>query len=338
VSFDWLNVGHSNNVVLYREHLRDDDDSDGDTTDDGISLSQYDNESVPEMAGIHEASEVPSATSAELDNTQYHSNVHLGELTLGRDPTALGGEETYSLGVLYNDSLGGAFDSQSDIREVVDMATRNYALYGINVEYVSPENWSVDPRLVDSIDGVDLPIGTSVGDELEAIVGSELVEQRFDEQPDLLVYFSSDTQSSTPCFGRAAADRVDRENPVPILICTANQGDDQNDIPRNVSSRLTNEGELRLLTTKTLVHELGHALDLGELDDRDGEVYSGDEDENRTDDYTPESTIVGGDVTQEWSVMAFAKDPSMFAGPMNGTYFGFSIEELLSAREKEDDD
>jgi len=213
-------VGYTDNVVLYREHLRDDDGT-------GISLSPYDYEGVPEMAGVHEAGEAPSATSAELyDNgTQYHSNIHLGELTLGRDANTPASEVTYSLGVLFTDSLGGAFDDKADIREIVDMAKRNYALYGINVEYVSPENWSVDPRLVDSIDDVDRPIGPDVGQELKSLVGSDTVDKRFDRQPDVLVYFDTDTQGSRPCFGRTGTDLVDRdEQSVPVLTCTANQG------------------------------------------------------------------------------------------------------------------
>ena len=36
--------------------------------------------------------------------------------------------------------------------------------------------------------------------------------------------------------------------------------------------------------------------------------------------------------------MASGWDPSMFAKPMNGTYFAFSIEELLSVREEDSDE
>jgi len=227
VSFDWLNVGHSNNVVLYREHLRDDDDSDGDTTDDGISLSQYDNESVPEMAGIHEASEAPSATSAELygNGTEYHSNIHLGELTLGRNPTVAGGKATYSLGVAFNDSLGGAFDSQSDIREIVEMARTNYALYRIDLEYKTgydPTSGGTFDRFNKKLHRNDnwYPLGSGSGPVSDLKQFTDYYTEN--SRPDIYLIFDWDGQGDLDdCGGRSAADFVDQdERTVPTLVCT----------------------------------------------------------------------------------------------------------------------
>lgn len=79
--------------------------------------------------------------------------------------------------------------------------------------------------------------------------------------------------------------------------------------------------ELGAISLKTAVHEIGHVLDLGEADDRDGEIFSGDDNPV---DRTPE-TLQG---RREWSEMASGWDDDMVIPPIRGRYFAFSIEEL----------
>jgi len=133
---------------------------------------------------------------------------------------------------------------------------------------------------------------------------------------------------------------VDREEQsVPVLACTANQEQDLVSLPQKINSTLTKGEAVRLMMTKTLVHELGHVVDTGELDERDGvdEVYSGKPD-GVDEDYTPERTELNGSIQTEWSVMGNGKLEEMFYPPMNGSYYAFSIEELLSIRSDEEDD
>jgi len=244
--------------------------------------------------------------------------------------------------VLFNDSLGGAFDSQSDIREVVDMTTRNYALYGINVEYVNSGPESIDPDLLTGASEIEYPLGSgdNYASDLLTLVQSDRIQDRFGTQPDVFVFFDNDTVPySDSCFGRSLADGVDRdEQAIPTLLCTGHQKKDINQIPNSIRSNLTEEEQLRLLTMKTLVHELGHAIDAGELDDNKDEVYSGDPGRIRDNDPTTERIILEGSIERRWSIMANGKFEAMFADPMNGTYFAFSLEELLSTRSDEDDD
>jgi len=110
--------------------------------------------------------------------------------------------------------------------------------------------------------------------------------------------------------------------------------------------RLSQNEQLRLLAAKSLAHELGHAVDLGELDDRDfkrdnkeDEIYSGQPDPTGTkEDETPESVLLNGSREKRWSLMASGKTGAIYSAPMNGSYYAISIEELLSIQEDSEND
>lgn len=95
----------------------------------------------------------------------------------------------------------------------------------------------------------------------------------------------------------------------------------------NAPSGLTRDEKMRAITAKTAVHEIGHILDLGEVDDQDGdEVYSGD-----TDDLTKEFVFskVKDNSVSLWSVMSTGIPGDSFIPPTGTTYTAFSIEEWL---------
>jgi len=316
-------VGYSDNVVLYREHLHDDDDGDGETIDDGISLRPYDYEGVPEMAGIHEADEAPSATSTELNGTQYHSNVHLGELTLGQDPNEHDREISLSVEVDYTDGVGSAFDEESELRALMDRTARTYALYGIDLEY------TIDREIQESnIDNLDwYPIGES-GDFRDDLV--TMADLYRDRDRDLYLAVIPDgtrkpkNGGANDCLGRTAEPDLDGV----VMLCTERHRQQRVTLPSAVDNKF-DQGEIRrVLATKTLVHEVGHVLEIGELDDRnwksstigEDEVYSGFSGGNGR-DYTPENTRIENRGRSEWSIMSSGFTESMLMKPMNGSYF-----------------
>lgn len=87
-----------------------------------------------------------------------------------------------------------------------------------------------------------------------------------------------------------------------------------------------------------MVHEIGHLLGTGRLDDKtfqqapplkiEGEVYSGDSFGN-TIDTTPERVMLEGNTEKLWSVMSSSWNEPINYDPMSGVYIAFSIEEIL---------
>jgi len=83
-----------------------------------------------------------------------------------------------------------------------------------------------------------------------------------------------------------------------------------------------------------MMHEVSHSLETGEIDDNMGplplsEVYSG----SGADD-TPESVEINGQTRRSaWSIMRRGYVPQVLVEHRETTYFSFSIEELLSVEE-----
>lgn len=323
-------VGNSSNVVLYREHLRDDDDGDGlivqnGDDDGGVSGRE---EVVPAQTGVHSVSNNGQA--------QKHSNIHLGELMWNTDPADekdtpspsftfevdfyAGSENT-----LYDQKNGGI---ESDWAHRIE---KNYALYGIDV------NLKIDEEITDS----ELPEYTvaGVGYNVNApfsITDLALTARKHQDMSDAQYIFVSN-RSDFPSESEFP-EEIDlggaHQSGINFYI-TGNHLDQV--LPVGVSpqgihifaDRYSNNPELR--NRKTAVHEIAHSFQIGEADDdcgrnlfNAGEIYSGEDD--TLIDRTPEKY----DGEEEWSVMTSGWQSGTTNYPMNGDYFAFSIEELLT--------
>jgi|GEM_PF-6202621 len=130
-------VNGSDNVILYMENL-----------DDGISGHEI----VQAQTGVHNETEAPIARGYDIDEDgeDEHSNLHIGELHWGTDPTddgdtphdqtSLEVELDYVRG---NDprNITSSGPSQVNVLEAVE---RNYALYGMDVSFVEVDELTRD--------------------------------------------------------------------------------------------------------------------------------------------------------------------------------------------------
>ncbi|WP_154020960.1 dockerin type I domain-containing protein [Haloarcula sp. CBA1127] len=115
-------VGHTDNVVLYREHLQ---------SGDGIEEGEI----VSEQAGVHQipnkrAAETPGTTKYADGNKKYHSNLHIGELHWGTDSSELSKYPSPSVDIeidYYEEANTDALDTP-EWEERIEM---NLKLYGI---------------------------------------------------------------------------------------------------------------------------------------------------------------------------------------------------------------
>lgn len=84
---------------------------------------------------------------------------------------------------------------------------------------------------------------------------------------------------------------------------------------------------MRALTAKTAVHEIGHQLNIGKLDDDGDEVYSGS-----SGDSSHEYTVnpLTNRAIDDWSVMSNGLQSDQFVQPTDDTYTAFSLEELTT--------
>jgi hypothetical protein len=328
----WLgvySVENSTNVILYMEHLRDDDNNDGRTTTDGLAPG----ERVPAQAGTHHLTEAPSARGADVDDddANEHANIHVGELQWGTNPDDRENIPSPELSVevdYYADADHQPLDTQSWENGIED----NYALYGIDVNIIRDETLTdsdfvscipslLQPYCIEPDDGfgyeelyyIGLNHGSTGADEYVFVghkAGSAI--------PD------GEDQSGVNLYGV----------PYQGIFVQGNQ-DEADEVTASTVRTSPYETGLALVAAKSEIHEIGHSFGAGELDDRsliedpgrkftrDGEVYSG-----RPADETPE-TVRGSD---EWSIMSSGWNGELDDWPMKGRYFAYSIEELLSMR------
>ena len=128
-------VGHSENVILYREHLLDDD---GNGAPSGIQGDEI----VDEQVGIHSVPDDHPGAYIDIEppfGTKYHSNVHVGELHWGSDPTSdtrVELDEQTSLGVEVDWIEGhNPYQSKQGSESVISSAEENLGLYGIDATF-----------------------------------------------------------------------------------------------------------------------------------------------------------------------------------------------------------
>lgn len=302
-------VGRTDNVVLYVEHLQSGNGVQG-------------NEIVQEQIGTHEMSAAPSAVGADIDSdpAKEHSNVHLGELKWGTTPTDRSDRPTPTLDfeVDYYAGADAALDTPMWRQSIED----NYALYGINVTLTKDQTLT-DNDLTQPYPGrLRIP-----RDNRPPFSESDLfeIETAFHDTSAEQYLFVASEPDSDLGSGQTGVYRFRR----PLLIgpkqeliavfTTSHQG------VLGTTSRLnlTRDERMRAVTAKTTVHEIGHVLGVGENDDNGAEeVYSGDIKDDTKEDV--KSSVAGGSV-QTWSVMSNGINRENFLPPTDTLRSGLGL-------------
>jgi hypothetical protein len=312
-------VGRSDNVVLYMEHLHDDDNGNGTPKDDGVQG----NEIVQEQVKYHEISSSNPQIGADIDNdaAKEHSNLHIGELQFGTDPTDDSGQDvpdtTVTVEVDYyeraNKSLQFPYRKQH--------VEQNYRLYGIDVELVHDE-YVTEDELKNECYNHNSPIDWS------SIVA---IDQNFDTVASDHYLFVADraANTSTPIDDRLFPNQTGVSTPFlnVMFVFTEPHQDELGRVPNRFG--LSDRRKLQILTSKTAVHEIGHKLKLGEADESGlaTEVYSGSANDTTREFITNPAT---GFNVSEWSVMSSGSNSQQYVEETGESYTAFSIEELMT--------
>jgi len=317
-------VGWSDNVVLYQEHL---------STGDGIEGEEV----VPEQIGTHHVSSPVPGADVDSDGKREHSNIHLGESYWNgkaghsADPRDAGSEPDLDLAVEV-DRYENA--SKLPIR-LLDNVSRNYALYGLNVTFTESDILSkkqLENRLVsrprDPNDGrpkfVELPIGYQESLEIEQTYHNDtskfymFVTTEGDQNPGDL------PQSFNGTGGVASTNGNNFPSGFGWGVLIFTQDHDGTEPPNHTKSEHLH---------KTIMHEIGHVMGAGRKDDGAllnpfAEVYSGSDSSPR--DPTKEYVGTSPYDDPRWSIMSSSWVDEATGPPMDGRYFAFSIEELLT--------
>jgi hypothetical protein len=300
-------VGYSDNVILYREHLGD---------------------------GIDESEAVPEVVETHTWNQETRSNVHVGELLI--TDRSLDVEIDYLAG-----------QRRSLIADTVEAAEWNYGVYGFNINYIvgeeeiGPEDLDpsvFDPHILTGI-GDAQEVNRRELDILEdkfddqsdatwALWGHCMGNDRPKTPIDLTVDW--DCSAAGHAFSNGAKKGEQYASGSPYEFGFFIYGN-------NIGSVQEGQG--------TVMHETGHLIGIGLNDDKDklssvpvitlrtGEVPSGhpgNPDGYPPEDETPErsGTNIGGD-EEEWTIMSYGREVYIDnSGPYGRQVF--SIEELLT--------
>lgn len=296
-------VGHTDNVVLYRENLQSGDGIEG-------------REIVAEQAGVHErwqVKDVPDSVTAatvdyDNDGRVERSNLQVGELQWDTDPTTQ--SETVDLSI-ETDFVAGLpnqrLNSSGWERGIED----NYALYGIDIDIVR------DERLSD-------PIANSAPRSVST---------------DADQYMAVTTESIFPGTGFNAYATTESYIPVQLpLRGMYVYAESIVDIgaPGRVDQRHLAQSpynnETQVVAAHVAMHEIGHSFGAGVNDDKglgwlpQDEVYS-----QSNNDATPER-LTSGRATA-WSIMRSGWTDSAVHTADGKLYYAFSIEEMVTASE-----
>jgi len=340
-------VGRTDNVILYREHL-----------EGGITADGPVNETVPQQTGTHDAGEAPSAIVADIDPDAAgdHSNIHIGELRWDTDPTE-GVEQD-----LDPDSIGNDVpDTQLDIevdwveghnpysltengRALIETAERTLRIYGIDVEFHSDSESTLSTdQLQDVITGGGIGSGGVDYVTPRQMNAQELnvIESQYHDNLNRMhllfaTEYGPDSQSYFP--HDQFIDPGPNEEILGLEGHTGSPGqvsalEETGRVPYGAvvmdTATLTHDA-----TLQTLLHEVGHGLSIGWLDDKGpghvDECYSGSRCVGRSiagidvgggTDETPEEVGVG---RTDWSIMTDGTTMEDFGN----NRFAFSIEEI----------
>jgi len=303
-------------VILYREHLQSGNGIEGD-------------EIVQAQVGVHHVDEVSSAGGADIDGDEQdeHSNVHIGELQWGTDPT----DETDKLDEQFEieaDFLEGPANQELNTPEWERGIEDNFALYGIDIEMNRDDTITTPDGTFDIIWAAKKYFSpTKVADEPHDLYlmagGSPRDFIPNSDAAGVNIQAILRTHDEVPGWARTIASEI-TDDALMAFTENINAGafadpSDYNQTPYT--------SELQLVSAGVGLHELGHSFHIGEADDTGplpgGEVYTADEN-----DGTLERVKINGDERLAWSLMRSGWRPRMLFQSNSAAYHGFSLEEL----------
>jgi hypothetical protein len=300
-------VGYTDNVVLYRDRLSENGEV-------------RDQEAVPQQTGIHDVPNQPAGIGADVDSdgVREHSIIYIGELTWGTNP-----QNESDVPQAEFDAEVGFEDSIIDINEIDSQdweqgIEQNMGYYDLEVDLHRGNNV------------IQRPQQTFTKSEFKSTIPDNI------NRDDWMFVVHSYIVNSEPSAGQNL-------KPPNNGIITATEGSwfqadnmqNQQWVQNAVQNSQYNT-EYAYVNSKIVIHELAHAYNIGEADDRlyyeEGsinlEVYSG-----TSRDITYEYVFANN---RRWSLMNFGQaDSDMVDGNLDGTYYAFSIEELLTVTEPE---
>jgi hypothetical protein len=305
----WLGVNgaeNSRHVVMYMELLNRD--------------NMTGNREVTKQGGIYEVPD-KGVTATQYGNNHYRSNIQIGELHWGTDPTDASSEETPNPTLTVEvDYYAEANTSDHNHTAWAEGIEQNWALYGIDIDITRDETiyyselFSAGIRPNDGFSGTELfEAGLEFNEDFQFdeywLVATE--SSRGDSITGLNVPHSS----SGGIFAKGVNGTTDEVSSGPLSNSPYNN-------------------EFTFVAASTMMHELGHSLYFGRADDkpltneefrsRRGEVYTGSGND---------PTIENLNGKQRWPVMSRENPPKYDTKPMEGRYFAFSVEETGSMKE-----
>lgn len=335
-------VNRTDNVVLYKEHLRDDDDGDGNTTEEGVQNGEI----VTAQVGVHKVrnlswslhrpDKVPAGMSVDIDGDGWteHSNLHVGELQWNENPTSA--HETpspeFTLEVdFYNDSNYTKLDNQAWENGI----EQNYALYGIRVDIKRDE--VLDNSSFVPCTGVATPPACTYPNDGFSVSELAGIGTRHANEPSDEYLFVADKPQGGVFMNRNETWGINLySNPTQGLFIEniQNSISKSNSFPKTEMRKSPYRNSLAFVSAAVELHEIGHAFHAGKADDRfeltqprevfnNNEVYSGS-----AEDYTPEE--ING--VQRWSLMRRGWDNRFFIDPLGGKYYVLSVEEATTLK------
>jgi len=299
-------VGNTSNVVLYMENLQTGDGIEGD-------------ERVPEQAGVHNDSEASLAVGAKAGGeNNSHSNLHLGELQRGTDPTSAGSvpNTTITVEVDWIEGHNPYQITDRDETTVIQSVENNLRLYGFDVDFKKGEEISIEDleQLEDvRTDGQNAWELNEIrkryqnsSDRVHLLYGTEYKRKYPGLNEEKINY---EVQAFIPhdLFVPEGVDGVAGHTGAPIQ---RNVIEDTNNVPYGVVM-MENEVSDFDENKKVLTHEMGHVLGAGWADDSSvsivpqvAECYTGESCVDGGADSTNETVFISGRDRIEWGIMS----------------------------------
>jgi hypothetical protein len=307
-------------------------------------------EAVPEQAGVHEVvrGDPPSQTSADIDGDRVpeHSNVHVGELHWGTDPTESADEPDTSLEIEVDYVEGRDPESitTSSGDTVLEATAKNFRMYDLDIRFdVDDEIPEAELRdICKAGQSRPGPCQTIDPDEFNRYELGIIEDEYHDDSDKLHLFWGTELGNDRP--KTPVDERLDYDSLTPTGIALNNGAPNtekvtliENEFGIMVAADRYGASDTEGLQSVTM-HETGHALGVGWADDTaisiplvgDGlipkgyEVYSNDED---GDGFESDETIEDlPGLIDRWSIMGLGDAEDVGTGPM--PLLAYSIEEL----------